>query len=121
MKPDRALFREQLNAELQQLAGTIAQAGLSAGTVELDQSSVGRVSRMDALMQQAMAKGMQERLVTRVRKLQAALVRMEAGTYPLSQNSCRFQKLRMIRVKATLYETKHLPCRIQRTGTAQST
>lgn len=81
MKPDRDPFREQLNAELQQLAGTIVQAGLSAGTVELDQSSVGRVSRMDALMQQAMAKGMQERLVTRVRKLQAALARMEAGTY----------------------------------------
>ena len=29
---------------------------------------------------------------------------------PLSQNSCRVQKLRMIRSKATLYETKNLPC-----------
>ena len=40
---------------------------------------------------------------------------------PLSQNSCRLQKLRMIRVKATQHETKQLLWRIQRTGTAQST
>ena len=42
-----------------------------------------------------------------------------AAVVPLSQNSCRVQKLRMIRSKATLYETKNLPCRIQGTSAKQ--
>ena len=33
---------------------------------------------MDAMQQQAMAKGMQERLITRKRKLEAAPARMDA-------------------------------------------
>jgi len=38
---------------------------------------------MDAMQQQAMAKGMQERLITRKRKLEAALARIDAGRYGL--------------------------------------
>ena len=41
-------------------------------------------------------------------------------TTPLSQNSCRFPKLRMIRIETTHHESKDLPCRIQRTGLEQS-
>lgn len=81
MKPDSSEFRRRLSAQLQQLAEAIEQAQASAGTVKLDQSSVGRVSRMDAMQQQAMARGLQERLVTRKRKLEAALVRLESGSY----------------------------------------
>lgn len=74
-------FHDRLNLELQRLVEAIAQAQAAAATVELDQSSVGRVSRMDAMQQQAMAKGLQERLVMGKRKLEAALARMESGTY----------------------------------------
>ncbi|HAJ91759.1 MAG TPA: molecular chaperone DnaK, partial [Gammaproteobacteria bacterium] len=43
----------QLQQELQDLQGTGEEA---AGVVELDQTSVGRLSRMDALQGQAMSK-----------------------------------------------------------------
>ncbi|MBE0622724.1 MAG: molecular chaperone DnaK [Burkholderiales bacterium] len=81
MQSDATQFHNRLSTELQQLVEAIAQSGASAGTVKLDQSSVGRVSRMDAMQQQAMARGLQERLAMRKRKMEAALVRIESGTY----------------------------------------
>ncbi|MBE0615366.1 MAG: molecular chaperone DnaK [Burkholderiales bacterium] len=81
VKSDATKFHHRLSTELQQLVEAIAQAEASAGTVRLDQSSVGRVSRMDAMQQQAMARGLQERLATRKRKTEAALARIESGTY----------------------------------------
>lgn len=53
---DIALFKDRL---LQQKADLVALRQLSADSrqaVELDQSKVGRLSRMDALQQQEMAK-----------------------------------------------------------------
>ena len=81
VKDYAARFRERLNADLRQLLEGIAQAQAAAGTVALDQSSVGRVSRMDAMQQQAMAIGLQERLAVQKRKLEAALERIESGSY----------------------------------------
>jgi DnaK suppressor protein len=49
--------------------------------VELDQTKVGRLSRMDAMQQQAMAAGLRERLSLKKRRLEAALARIDAGTY----------------------------------------
>ncbi len=74
-------FRERLLDEIAQQTEAIAQAGHAAGTVELDQSSVGRLSRMDAMQQQAMAQGVLERLRVNKRKLEAALARIDAGTF----------------------------------------
>lgn len=65
------------------LLADIAQADNAAGTVELDQPSVGRLSRMDAMQQQEMAKNRQGRLAERKRRLDAALDRMAAGSYGL--------------------------------------
>lgn len=50
-------------------------------TVILDQTSVGRLSRMDALQRQAMAKATQARRAISLIKLKAALDRIEAGEY----------------------------------------
>jgi DnaK suppressor protein len=52
-------------------------------TVELDQTAVGRLSRMDSLQSQSMAKGLRERERMRLALIQAALERMRAGTYGL--------------------------------------
>lgn len=49
--------------------------------VELDQQAVGRLSRMDAMQHQAMARAQQVRRNTEVLRLNAALVRMEEGEY----------------------------------------
>ena len=81
MTADIALCRTRLNTELSETNEAIRQSSQSAGIVELDQSGVGRVSRIDALQQQALAKGLLERLENRKRKVEAALNRMDAGTY----------------------------------------
>jgi len=72
-----ALIRRRL-AELsaQDLLGQDGQS-----VVQLDQQSVGRLSRMDALQSQAMAKAQQVRRDTERRGLQAALARVEDGEF----------------------------------------
>ncbi|MDD3786677.1 MAG: molecular chaperone DnaK [Hydrogenophaga sp.] len=74
-------FRARLQIEQRETVEAIEQAQQSAAPVELDQSSVGRVSRIDALQQQALALGLLERLTVRKRKVEAALARLDAGTY----------------------------------------
>ena len=76
-----AQFRHRLLAEQQETIEAIQQAQQSAAPVELDQSSIGRVSRIDALQQQALAPGLLQRLVIRRRKVEAALTRFDSGTY----------------------------------------
>lgn len=73
-------LRQQI---LTELALTIKELSSSAGnqSVGLDQTRVGRLSRMDALQQQAMAAGLRERLVLKRRRLEAALFRTQEGTY----------------------------------------
>ncbi|UYG06910.1 TraR/DksA family transcriptional regulator [Halomonas sp. M4R1S46] len=50
-------------------------------TVMLDQSSVGRLSRMDALQGQAMAKAEEERRQLTLTRIASALARIERGEY----------------------------------------
>lgn len=78
---DAARFRRSLEDELERLEASLAQASEAARTVMLDQSSVGRLSRMDALQQQAMAQRLHARLLTRRRAVQAALARIDGGAF----------------------------------------
>lgn len=60
----------------------IAAAGIeSAAVVELDQSKVGRLSRMDAMQAQAMARASSERRELMLRNIDAALKRIDNGEY----------------------------------------
>ncbi len=72
-----ALIRQRL-AELQQ-SSEAGREGQSV--VTLDQQAIGRLSRMDALQNQAMAKAQQARRDGEVRRLTAALERIEDGEY----------------------------------------
>ena len=83
MPSDMDFHRQRLQQALAKVDEDLAEARASSGVVELDQSSVGRVSRMDAMQQQAMAQGMEERLRLRRRKIEAALVRLEQDSYGL--------------------------------------
>ena len=68
----------KLRAELQ----AIAEAGdESAAIVELDQTKVGRLSRMDALQAQAMAKASGERRKQMLQQIDAALLRIDNDEY----------------------------------------
>ena len=49
--------------------------------VTLDQQSVGRLSRMDALQMQAMALETERRRQTRIRRIDAALERIDEGEF----------------------------------------
>jgi DnaK suppressor protein len=53
----------------------------ATATVELDQASVGRLSRMDALQQQAMAQDGRQRAELALRRIEAALRRCDDGSY----------------------------------------
>lgn len=53
----------------------------SRDTVELQQDSVGRLSRMDALQQQAMAQAQERRRVQERARIDAALKRIDAGDW----------------------------------------
>ena len=58
-----------------------AQLSDESGTVMLDQQSVGRLNRMDALQRQQMAKETTRRRQLERAKIQAALKRLDEGEY----------------------------------------
>jgi DnaK suppressor protein len=74
-------FRERLLRRRAELLGLESTGNQAAGIVELDQSSVGRVSRMDALQGQAMSLEAKRRRETELRRIAAALARMDEGEY----------------------------------------
>ena len=62
----------------------VEQSGQDAAqTVELDQTTIGRVSRMDALQGQAMAKESQQRRTIQLQRIEASLQRIEKGIFGL--------------------------------------
>jgi DnaK suppressor protein len=77
--PDKARDRlSQRKLELQQLSEMSSQ---SRAPVSLDQQSVGRLSRMDAMQQQAMAQSNERQRSVELGRIDAALKRIETGDY----------------------------------------
>ena len=74
-------FRQQLQQLQQDLSALKSSGEDAARVVELDQTSVGRLSRMDALQGQAMSKEQGRRRGLELQKIAAALRRIEAGDY----------------------------------------
>lgn len=78
---DVVSFRKTL-LQLREELVRVEQSGAEAAqTVELDQSRVGRVTRMDALQGQAMAKQSQQRRGVQRQRIEAALKRLEEGQF----------------------------------------
>ncbi len=74
-------FRKRLLEEQRALL-SLQEAGEEATkTVELDQSSVGRLSRMDALQGQAMSQETERRRKLELQRIASALERIETGDY----------------------------------------
>ena len=78
---DQAAVQARLLAELQSLESEDAAGGDDRATVALDQQSVGRLSRMDAMQRQAMAQATDRRRGARRRRIAAALERIDAGGF----------------------------------------
>lgn len=80
-----AEFYTKLLAEQQKLQQETLQAQQSSATVTLDQQSVGRLSRMDAMQAQAMAQELARRRARQLVEIAAALKRLETGDYSYCQ------------------------------------
>ncbi len=76
-----AVYKLRLEALRQELARLKQTGDEAAGIVELDQTSVGRLSRMDALQGQAMSQERGRRREIELRRIAAALQRIEQGDY----------------------------------------
>ena len=76
-----AEFRKQLENDLRALEDEDQLGRHEQGVVKLDQQSVGRLSRMDALQRQAMAKATKARRGQARQRILAALSRIESGEF----------------------------------------
>ncbi|WP_026988900.1 TraR/DksA family transcriptional regulator [Fodinicurvata sediminis] len=74
-------YRQRLIQEREALRQQAESTSADRRPVELDQQSVGRLSRMDAMQVQAMAKASEQRRQTRLRKIDAALKRIEEDEF----------------------------------------
>ena len=80
-------MRERLLKFREDLESLAAMSEQSTQIVELDQTRVGRLSRMDALQAQAMAKESSRRRELKLRQIAGALARVENGAYGIC-HSC---------------------------------
>lgn len=80
-KPSSKTARKRLTEKQQELLEIVESSKDSRKPVELDQSRVGRLSRMDALQDQAMALETERRREIELRRIDAALARVESGDY----------------------------------------
>jgi DnaK suppressor protein len=78
---DPAKARETLIRLRDDLESLTATADESSQVVELDQTRVGRLSRMDAMQAQAMARESGRRRAITLRNIASALTRVDNGEY----------------------------------------
>ncbi|MGI9462631.1 MAG: TraR/DksA family transcriptional regulator [Aestuariivirgaceae bacterium] len=85
MAIDEKLARQRLNARKAELEELSQISSDDRATVTLDQQSVGRLSRMDALQQQAMAQAQERARAAELVRIDQALRRVEEGEYGYCQ------------------------------------
>ncbi len=74
-------MKNRLLQRRDEIARVLADNSESGAPVELDQTRVGRLSRIDALQNQEMAKETERRRNAEIGRIGAALQRMEEGEY----------------------------------------
>ncbi|MBD3801671.1 MAG: TraR/DksA C4-type zinc finger protein [Thioclava sp.] len=98
----KATFLPRLREELDALRSVSAQTAADRRPVALDQQSVGRLSRMDAMQQQAMAAAQDARRHGRIRALEAAIRRIEAEEFGFCNVCGEFIGMRRLEVEPTV-------------------
>ncbi|MEM7192351.1 MAG: TraR/DksA family transcriptional regulator [Pseudomonadota bacterium] len=78
---DLATLRAELAARLEALRAASESTVEGRKPVTLDQTSVGRLSRMDAMQGQAMALAQETRRATEAKRIEAAIQRIDEGEY----------------------------------------
>ncbi len=80
-KLDFDYFRKLLLERKQELLRVAADSSEASKPVELDQTRVGRLSRMDALQNQEMAKETDRRRQAELTRIEAAFERLDKGEF----------------------------------------
>ncbi|MGB1800929.1 MAG: TraR/DksA family transcriptional regulator [Gammaproteobacteria bacterium] len=78
---DLAYFKSLLEQKQDEINDIIKTGDDAAQPVELDQTRVGRLSRMDAMQAQAMSLEAKRRRDLELVRIKSALLRVEEGTY----------------------------------------
>jgi DnaK suppressor protein len=78
---DVAAARAQLEARREELNALSSSSAKDRDAVALDQQAVGRLSRMDAMQQQAMAQAQERSRSSELRQIEQALQRIDEGEY----------------------------------------
>ncbi|MBU2532371.1 MAG: TraR/DksA C4-type zinc finger protein [Alphaproteobacteria bacterium] len=78
---DKDEFRALLHAREAELRALSEISAEARGAVELDQASIGRVSRIDAIQQQAMALANERSRAQEMERIKSALVRLDDDEY----------------------------------------
>jgi DnaK suppressor protein len=76
-------LKDELERQLEKLQRSMQVTAEAVAPVELDQTAVGRLSRMDSLQSQGLSRSLQEREEMKLILLRDALVRLEGGRYGL--------------------------------------
>ncbi|MFN3825519.1 MAG: TraR/DksA C4-type zinc finger protein [Pseudorhodobacter sp.] len=98
----RARFEGRLRSELLAMRSASAETAADRSPVTLDQQSVGRLSRMDAMQQQAMAAAQEARRHGRIRALEAALARLASGEFGWCDSCGEFIGEKRLEIDATI-------------------
>jgi DnaK suppressor protein len=77
----RDMIREELLRTLSKLERSMKATGEAARPRDLEQDTVGRLSRIDALQNQGLSKNLADREQAQLEKVVAALRRLEEGSY----------------------------------------
>lgn len=78
---DTGKYLKRLLLEREDLRAASVRTASARHPVELDQQSVGRLSRMDALQNQAMARRIEQRRIACLRAIEAATARLTSGEF----------------------------------------
>jgi DnaK suppressor protein len=98
---NKTAFKNQLLAQHQEILVDTQSSKNARQPVELDQSSVGRLSRMDALQDQAMALETNRRRQVELLHIQTALARIEDGNFGECQNCGESIALKRLQIDPT--------------------
>ena len=83
---DLEQIRQRLIARREELNDLVSASEESRDPVELDQTRVGRLSRMDALQNQAMSLETGRRRQAEIERIEATLLRIEEGDFGFCVN-----------------------------------
>jgi DnaK suppressor protein len=78
---DLTIYQQRLEQRRSELTAHSERSKNTRAPVELDQTTQGRLSRQDALMQQAMAEATERHRAIELQKIESALKRIQTGDF----------------------------------------